>query len=234
MVTLRTARLSVVGVLLLATTACGSTTGGGSAKSTPTPSPTTISPGLAKVLVAPEDLAGKWQLSQKLRTFPGGRAGAIPSEYRHRLPTVDLCSAASATSAAAAAEVFAKWQVFTTLDQTGRGNFVSVAEMAYSDPGRVEPVFQALKDGMRLCFGKEQKGQTPTATWALPPVGNERTGQQASSTSGGATWTSHVALVRRGSVLVYIGVLEAGRAGSTLDPLQLAAIVSAAGSKLRD
>lgn len=235
--------LLLAGALLLA--ACGGDDSGASAPTSSAPTEVLTAEQLADLLVTPADLDGDWQTDESpFGDWPNGEPGVVPEDPEAELPTPSFCEEASA-EAWAAADL--QWQAFTqlidypdaTTEGVGHGLIVSVGLLS-GDAAELEARFADLHDGVTACLG----GPTDLgyAIWTseeldLGDVGDEGiashdvfVGEDGSQTS-----TYSVAIVRRGTILMYINLMEFAQGAETealLSNSDIQYILIAASAKL--
>lgn len=177
---------------------------------------------LAAVLVRPDDYEGQWTVNVP----PDSQAavpGVVTEEQQKMLPRIELCDDASAESRSAAEALH--WQAFRQLDQSETdpidmapgdrvGHMIFVQQFLMSgDPAEVESTFEALRDGMQACQGPipaGEEGPGTTGPMTVPDVGDDRYGDLTTmeEAGGGAQWLLHNSLVRQGSVLMDLQVVD--------------------------
>lgn len=203
---------------------------------------------LASSLITADDYEGEWKLNVPADA-PEAASGVVPDELQTSLPGLELCDAASAESRAAVESL--RWKAFRQLDLTSAdpieppddrsGHLIFVQEFLTSaEPAQIETTFKLLRDGMQACLGDLPAGEEGPGTaeaMAVPEVGDDRYGVLTllEEAGGWAQWRLHHALVRRGPVLVLLGVVEI-RAGEGVEPLysidDVATMVQTAVAKL--
>jgi hypothetical protein len=226
----RQVRPLVVLVGAAALVLCGCAGDGSESTSQPSSSPTaTWSAGvvptadqLASVLVTDGDYEGTWTVNVP-PDAQAGASGAVTEEQQAMLPRIVLCDRASAESRAAAEAL--RWQAFRQLDQSEEdpldmesgdreGHMIFVQEfLASGDAAAIEATFTALRDGMRACQGAipaGEEGPGMTEPMAIPDVGDDRYGDVTTlgEAGGGAYWLLHNSLVRQGTVLMDLQVVD--------------------------
>jgi hypothetical protein len=177
---------------------------------------------LASSLVTADDLEGDWTVTAPPPGAGVPASGVVPPELRDAFPGIELCERASAASRAALDGL--RWKAFREIKRTEQdtidppedltGRIVFVQEFLTSDtPGEVETTFGLLRDGMRACLGDIPAGEEGPGTavaMPVPEVGDGRYGVLTTfeEAGGWAEWRVHNALVRRGGVLMLMGVVE--------------------------
>ena len=219
--------VALIGAAALVLSGCA---GDGSESAQPSSSPTaTWSSGvvptaeqLASVLVAEGDYEGMWTVNVP-PDAQMGVSGVVSEEQQAMLPRLELCDRASAESRAAVEAL--RWQAFRQLDQSEEnpidmasgdrvGHMIFVQEFLTSgDPAEIEATFTALRDGMRACQGEipaGDEGPGMTEPMAIPDVGDDRYGDLTNlgEAGGGAYWLLHNSLVRQGTVLMDLQVVD--------------------------
>lgn len=218
--------VALTGAAVLLLGACGN----GSDSGTPSPGDrTTSSPGsvltseeLASALVTEADYDGTWTVNvppdSQMAT-----PGVVPDSQQELLPQIELCAQASDGSHAAAEAL--RWQAFRQLDQSEEdpidlpagdrvGHMIFVQEFLLSaDPADVEATFGALRDGLQACQGKipaGEEGPGESEPMTIPEVGEDRYGELTTiqEAGGRAYWLLHNSLVRQGSVLMELQVVD--------------------------
>jgi hypothetical protein len=209
---------------------CGCAGDSSDSTSQPSPSPTvTWSAGvvptaeqLASVLVTEDDYEGTWTVNVP-PDAQMGVSGVVAEEQQAMLPRIEFCDRASAESRAAAEAL--RWQAFRQLDQSEEdpldmasgdrvGHVIFVQEYLTSgDPAAIEATFTALRDGMRACQGAipaGEEGPGMTEPMAIPDVGDDRYGDLTNlgEAGGDAYWLLHNSLVRQGTVLMDLQVVD--------------------------
>lgn len=206
----------VVGSLLLVS--CGN---GGEA----TPSAEELS----EVLMTADDLDGGWSIF----TGPQGGdeeidpSGILTDEQRELLPSFDLCDAASdeAREIAQTLRPVVFRQMNLTVDDEinppfdRTGHLIFAQQFLYSaEADEIERSFESLEDGMIVCLGETPAGEEGpgfSEELAVPGVGDDRFGVLTTieEAGGWAEWRIQEALVRDGSVLMKVVVVDI-RAGA--------------------
>jgi hypothetical protein len=177
---------------------------------------------LAAVLVTADDYDGAWTVSVP----PDEQAtvsGVVTEAQQEMLPRIELCEEASEESRAAADAL--RWQAFRQLDEAEdnpidmaagdrQGHVIFVQEFLMAgDPDELATTFEALRDGLRACEGDLPSGEEGPGTvepMAVPEVGDDRFGELTTvqEAGGGAYWLLHHTLVRQGSVLMSVQVVD--------------------------
>lgn len=237
--------------LALTLAACGSADGGGDGGGGDAAGAVPAAEVLADLLVTPEDLEGDWLLDEAFAEWPDGQPGVIPQDQQGMMPTIDLCDAASEESRAAAEGL--EWQVFTQLNmdipeitRTAEGqvgNMVAVQEyMLAGEVSDIEATFAALRDGIDACIDVPTEMEEGTVTSERLDVGEIGDDRIATRTvlddrSGGGVvlWTGNDAIVRIGTILWSVNVIEliAGAdAEPVLDADEIQSIIDTAAEKI--
>lgn len=198
---------------------------------------------LAAALVIAGDLEGDWTPWHGFDEWPGGKPGVIPKDQRPMIPTIEFCSEASEESVKAAASL--TWQAYAQLDMTTpdpRANMVAVQEFLLSaDPAEIETTFNALRDGMKACLGKETKypdGEVGrTQAMEVPAYGDDRYAQRnlLDEPGGRAVWDGRYVLIREGTTLKAIQMFEiviGKSAAPLLDDKEIEAIITTIAKKM--
>lgn len=217
---MRTRRWIVIGAsmaLAVAPLGCGSDDAGDShSAAVPTAEQ------LAARLLTAADLAGTWTVNPGPDDAPMPASGVVTDEARAMMPKLELCPAASAESRAAAADV--RWTAFCQLDMTPddpivppadrTGHMVFVQEFLFAaDEATITSTFELLRDGMHACLGPVDTGDEGPGTateMTVPAVGDDRYGvlTTVQEAGRGGEWLLHDTLVREGSVLMMIDVVD--------------------------
>ena len=195
---------------------CGSDDDGGGNVAVPTAEQ------LGAALLAPGDLDGTWAVNRGPGDNLVPESGVLTDEARSKLPTLELCPAASAESRAAAEDL--QWMAYRQLDLTAddpidppndrTGHMVFVQEyLLAGDPATTQATFELLRDGMRACLGEVDsggEGPASAAEMTTPEVGDDRYGvlTTVEEAGGDAEWLLHNTLVRQGAVLMSIDVVD--------------------------
>jgi hypothetical protein len=177
---------------------------------------------LAARLLEPDSLDGNWTLNPGPDDAPMPTSGVIDDAARAMLPSIELCPAASDESRAAANAL--AWTAFRQLDMTPddpisppadrKGHMVFVQQFLLADdPTGVQATFELLRDGMRACLGEIDTGdEGPGVATELvtPGVGDDRYGVLVTMQEAGGRgeWLLHNTLVRKGSVLMLLDVVD--------------------------
>lgn len=235
--------------LAIALAACGGTGGaeeaGGAAGAVPADEL------LAELLLTTEDLDGDWVTDSVFTEWPDGQPGVVPEDQRGRMPTIDLCDAASEESRAVAEDL--EWQVFTQVNmdvpavtrgtEGQTGNIVAVQEgMIANEVAVIETAFNALRDGLEACAGVPVEVEEGTVTSEVIDVGeagDDRIAIRSEVEEGGGggvvVWTTNRVIGRTGTVLWYMNVMEiiAGEGtDAVLSPDSIREIISTAAEKI--
>jgi hypothetical protein len=177
---------------------------------------------LASVLVSADDYGGTWTVNVP-PDAAAAISGVVTEEQQEMLPRISFCDKASEESRAAAEAL--RWQAFRQLDQSEAdpidmaagdrvGHMIFVQEYLLSgDPAEIEATFNALRDGMEACQGEipaGDEGPGRTEPMVIPDVGDDRYGDLTNigEAGGGAYWLLHNSLVRQGSVLMDLQVVD--------------------------
>lgn len=210
--------LAATGVLVLGTAACADD---------PDASPQTAEQ-LATALVGPGDLAGTWTP----HTAPDEAAidGVVTADQQDMLPRLELCDQASEAARAAAADL--QWKAFRQLDLAvddpidppdRSGHIVFVQEFLTSgDTDTITATFDQLRVGMDACLGDipaGEEGPATAATMVMPRAGDDRFAVRTvmEEAGGWAMWRMHQLVVRSGSTLMTLLVVEIH--STDVDPL---------------
>lgn len=209
--------VTLTGVALLFLGACG---GDGSEPASGPAVPTVEQ--LAAALVTVDDLDGRWSVNVPPDSTAAA-SGVVTEDQQDLLPSIELCDKAAEESRAAADGL--RWQAFRQLDQSEEdpidmaggdrvGHLVFVQEfLLAADPTEVEATFDALREGMQACLGAIPAGEEGPGTaeaMVVPDVGDDRYGvlTTVEEAGGGAYWLLHDSLVRQGSVLLQLQVVD--------------------------
>jgi hypothetical protein len=203
---------------------------------------------LAQSLLTDEDLEGDW----KPNTGPDGAglpaSGVITDVERPMLPQVELCEEAGQVARDAIDSV--KWQGFRQLDKVvddpidppadREGHMEFVQQFLTSgDPNEVESLFDDIASGYKECLGElpaGEEGPGIVTELDIEPVGDQRIATLAriEESGGGGVWNVYSALVREGSVLMSITVVDIvlGDLEAEIGVSDLDAMLSVATSKI--
>lgn len=201
---------------------------------------------LAASLVAPTDLTGTWTPHRA----PDEAAidGVISDAQQDMLPRMDLCDKASDAAREAVSEV--RWKAFRQLDLTvddpieppddRSGHIVFAQEFLTSgDLDDITATFDQIRVGADACLGDfpaGEEGPGTAATMAMPSVGDDRFAVLTTMEEAGAwaTWRIHQMVVRNGSTLMALLVVEIHSTDTEpqFGDSELAALVDAAISRL--
>lgn len=186
---------------------------------------------LAASLVGVESLQGTWTVN--VPPDGGGipESGIVPEEMQDMLPQLGLCDAAGPDAQSAAEEL--TWKAFRQLDLTVEdpieppgdrsGHMVFVQESLTSgEPDAIKATFDALRSGFEACLGDIPPGEEGPGTaeaFPVPGVGDDRFGVLTviGESGGYGEWRIHTAVVRRGSALMSMNVVDI-RMGEAVDP----------------
>ena len=177
---------------------------------------------LASALVTVDDLDGEWTLNEGPQDGAVLETGEVTEAGRDKLPTVDLCDAASNEAKAAADEL--SWQAYRQLDKTEgdpvdpptdrEGHVEFVQEFLMSDnPDTLSRLFDDVASGFVDCLGDIPAGEEGPGTAVevdIDPMGDQRIAVLATieEAGGGGMWHVYSALVRRGAVLVSLVIAD--------------------------
>jgi len=203
---------AVVVAVLAGTAGCG---GDGNA-TVPTASE------LASSLLLVGDLPGEWSVNPGPDDGAVASSGVVDEAQQEMLPRLDFCDAASAEARATAEAL--RWQAFRQLDlaaadpidppfdRTGHLTFVQEFLTA-GEPATISATFDALRAGAQACMGEIPAGEEGPGTasdLAVPALGDARFGVRTviEEAGGGAEWIIQNVLVRRGAVLLMLGVVD--------------------------
>lgn len=206
---------------------------------------------LSGSLLTVGDLSGKWTEN---RGNPDASEGTIPAsgiisdEQRTKLPTVDLCDAASADGKTAAESI--EWDVFRQFDMTPvdpfdpptdrEGHKIFLQEFMMSDDASdLEDLTADLIPAIEACLGDIPAGEEGPGTATridIGSVGDEHIAvlTQIEEAGGRGQWYIYNAVVRKGSVLmsVTLGDVFVGDLQPEVDLEDFDAIVQTAVDKL--
>jgi hypothetical protein len=219
--------VALTGAAVLLVGACA---GDGSESASPSSSPRPASSQgavptaeqLAAALVTEDDYDGTWTVNVP----PDAQVaipGVVPGNQQQMLPKIEFCGKASEESRSAADAL--RWQAFRQLDQSEQdpidmaagdrvGHMIFVQEFLGSgDPAEIQTTFNALRDGLQACQGKipaGEEGPGKTESMTIPDVGDDRYGELTTlqEAGGGAYWLLHHSVVRQGSVLMQMQVVD--------------------------
>ena len=177
---------------------------------------------LAVSLLDVGDMEGAWTVNKGPRDGAVLESGVVTDEGRGKLPTVDVCEAASQASREAAEKL--EWQAFRQLNKTENdpvdlptdreGHMEFVQEFLTSDePNVLATMFDDLATGLRACLGELPAGEEGPGTVTeveIEPVGDQRIAALTTveEAGGEGTWYVYSALVRSGSVFMSVTVAD--------------------------
>ncbi len=186
---------------------------------------------LASRLVSVDDFEGDWTVDEGPEGTDVPLSGVISEDQSDLLPTLELCEAASAESRAAAEDL--RWMAFRQITlavddpidpPTDReGHIVFAQEFLLSgETDEVEATFGLLRDGLESCLGDvpaSEEGPGTAETMIVPDLGDDRIGTLTTieEEGGWAEWRLHNVLVRQGSILMSVEVVDI-RAGEGVEP----------------
>ena len=177
---------------------------------------------LAEHLIDVDTFEGDWSVNVPDDAPTGAEHGVVTDEMQALLPRMDLCEEASDEARTAVQDL--RWMAFRQIDlevddpirppDDRRGHMVFVQEFMIADePDEIEATFELLRDGMTACLGEipaGEEGPGLAEELALPDVGDDRAGAILTMNEAGdwAEWRLHDVLVRDGSVLVSLVVVD--------------------------
>ena len=177
---------------------------------------------LASRLVDVDTFDGDWAIDIPDDAPEWATSGVVPAEMADQLPRMDLCEAASAEARALVEDIpwMAFRQIALTVDDPidppddRTGHMVSVQEFLLADePVMAAEMYGTLRDGMEACLGEVPAGEEGPGlaeVMALPEIGDDRYGAllTVEEAGGWAEWRLHSALVRDGTVLAWVLVID--------------------------
>lgn len=177
---------------------------------------------LADALVTVDDLDGEWTVNKGPQDGAVMETGEVTEAGKGKLPTVELCDAASQAAKEAAKTL--SWQAYRQLDKTEdnpvdpptdrEGHMEFVQQFLLSDtPDSLSQLFDDVSSGFVDCLGDIPAGEEGPGTAVkvdIDPVGDQRIAVLATieEAGGEGTWYLYSALVRRGSVLISVTVAD--------------------------
>ncbi len=187
--------------------------------------------GLASRLVSADDFDGDWTIEAGPEGAEVPLSGVISEDQSELLPTFELCAAASAESRAAVEDL--RWMAFRQINLTvddpidpptdREGHIVFAQEFLLGgEADEVEATFGLLRDGLEACLGDvpaSEEGPGRSESMTVPDLGDDRLGTLTTieEEGGWAEWRLHNVLVRQGSILMNLEVVDI-RAGDGVEP----------------
>ena len=177
---------------------------------------------LVEQLVGVDTYDGDWSVNVPDDAPEGAERGVVTDEMQELLPRLELCDEAGAEARAAVQDL--RWMAFRQIDldvddpirppDDRSGHMIFVQEFLMSgEPDDVEATFELVRDGMEACLGEipaDEEGPGLAEEMELPDVGDDRYGTLLTMNEAGdwAEWRLHNVLVRDGSVLVSMMVVD--------------------------
>jgi hypothetical protein len=196
---------------------------------------------LAGQLVDADDLGAGWTVLDPPEDY--GDVGVVTDKNRGMVPRIQFCGQATSASQKAAKDL--DWEAFTQVnyDTDDERHLLFVQEFVRSDTAaNVQATYDLLAAGTRACHGQESEypdGEVGAQTALdVPALGEDRIGTRELVTEpgggGAATWDIRSALVRDGTVLLGITVVEIVTPGTekVLDDAEVSSLMSTVAGKV--